>query len=353
MAANTRVGDSVAVDGCCLTVARRAGPILEFNAVAETLRRTTLGGLAAGDRVNLEPALRVGDPMGGHWVQGTSTASARSTPVEPDGDGARLHVRRPGRDAALRHREGLDRGGRRQPDGHRLRRRELHGRRWSRTRCAVTTLGRAGAGRSRQPGGRPVGKYVEKLVGQAALLPSKQPHDVEHEYLEAYPERRRVAVCAVEEAIEDIRAGRMVVVVDSPDRENEGDLVMAAEHVTPEAINFMATHGRGLICLALTRSGCDALGLPLHGGAQRRRRSAPRSPCRSRRATASRPASRAADRAHTIRSAIDPATRGPRTSSSRATCSRCAPARRRARAHRADRGLGRSGPAGRAHAGRA
>ncbi|MCW3050120.1 MAG: bifunctional 3,4-dihydroxy-2-butanone-4-phosphate synthase/GTP cyclohydrolase, partial [Solirubrobacterales bacterium] len=56
----------------------------------------------------------------------------------------------------------------------------------------------------------------------------------------------------VEEALEDIAAGRMVVVVDDEDRENEGDLVMAAEHVTPDAINFMATHARGWICLALT-----------------------------------------------------------------------------------------------------
>ena len=65
----------------------------------------------------------------------------------------------------------------------------------------------------------------------------------------------------VTEAIEEIRAGRMVVILDSEDRENEGDLVMAAQFATPEAINFMATHGRGLICLALTPARCDQLGL--------------------------------------------------------------------------------------------
>lgn len=65
----------------------------------------------------------------------------------------------------------------------------------------------------------------------------------------------------VEEAIEDIRAGRMVVVCDSEDRENEGDLVMAAQFATPAAINFMATHGRGLICLALTEERTEQLGL--------------------------------------------------------------------------------------------
>src|SRR5579864_659468 len=62
--------------------------------------------------------------------------------------------------------------------------------------------------------------------------------------------------------IDEIRAGRMLVVVDDEDRENEGDLTIAAEKVTPEIINFMATHGRGLICLALTPERCDYLRLP-------------------------------------------------------------------------------------------
>jgi len=65
----------------------------------------------------------------------------------------------------------------------------------------------------------------------------------------------------IEEAIEDIRAGRMVVVVDDEDRENEGDLTIAAQFATPEAINFMATHARGLICLCLTEERADELGL--------------------------------------------------------------------------------------------
>jgi 3,4-dihydroxy 2-butanone 4-phosphate synthase/GTP cyclohydrolase II len=68
---------------------------------------------------------------------------------------------------------------------------------------------------------------------------------------------------SVPEALEEIRAGRIVVVVDDEDRENEGDLTIAAEKVTPEIINFMATQGRGLICLALTPERCDFLRLPL------------------------------------------------------------------------------------------
>jgi 3,4-dihydroxy 2-butanone 4-phosphate synthase / GTP cyclohydrolase II len=74
------------------------------------------------------------------------------------------------------------------------------------------------------------------------------------------PDERRV-FASIDAAIEDLRAGRMIVVVDDEDRENEGDLTMAAEMVTPEAINFMATHGRGLICLAMTAERADELEL--------------------------------------------------------------------------------------------
>src|SRR5260370_40301386 len=67
----------------------------------------------------------------------------------------------------------------------------------------------------------------------------------------------------VEAALDDVRAGKMIILVDDEDRENEGDLTMAAEKVTPEAINFMAKHRRGLICLTLTEEKADALELHL------------------------------------------------------------------------------------------
>ncbi|KMY67038.1 3,4-dihydroxy-2-butanone 4-phosphate synthase [Desulfocarbo indianensis] len=70
-------------------------------------------------------------------------------------------------------------------------------------------------------------------------------------------------VASIEEAIKDIKAGKMVILVDDEDRENEGDLTMAAEKVTPEAINFMAKYGRGLVCLSLTQQIADQLKLPL------------------------------------------------------------------------------------------
>ena len=71
-----------------------------------------------------------------------------------------------------------------------------------------------------------------------------------------------VAISPVEDIVAEMRAGRMVILVDEEDRENEGDLVLAADHVTPEAINFMARFGRGLICLTLTRERCEFLQLP-------------------------------------------------------------------------------------------
>jgi 3,4-dihydroxy 2-butanone 4-phosphate synthase/GTP cyclohydrolase II len=109
----------------------------------------------------------------------------------------------------------------------------------------------------------------------------------------------------IEEAVEDIRNGKMVVVVDDPERENEGDLVVAAQFATAEAVNFMATHARGLICLCLTGERCEQLGLP---------QMTPRNEARLGTAFTNSVEARegvttgisAADRAHTIEVAIDP-----------------------------------------------
>ena len=77
------------------------------------------------------------------------------------------------------------------------------------------------------------------------------------------PEQLRpVAISPVQDIVAEMKAGRMVILVDEEDRENEGDLVLASDHVTPEAINFMARFGRGLICLTLTRERCEFLKLP-------------------------------------------------------------------------------------------
>jgi 3,4-dihydroxy 2-butanone 4-phosphate synthase / GTP cyclohydrolase II len=109
----------------------------------------------------------------------------------------------------------------------------------------------------------------------------------------------------VEEAVADIRAGRMVVVVDDEDRENEGDLTLAAEFVTPEAINFMAKFGRGLICLTLTEERTDYLRLgPMTQENTSRFGTAFTETIEAREGVTT--GISAADRAHTIRVAIDP-----------------------------------------------
>ncbi|PID91273.1 MAG: bifunctional 3,4-dihydroxy-2-butanone-4-phosphate synthase/GTP cyclohydrolase II, partial [Bacteroidetes bacterium] len=73
----------------------------------------------------------------------------------------------------------------------------------------------------------------------------------------------KIVLNTIAEAIEDIRDGKLVIVVDDEDRENEGDFIAAAELITPELVNFMATHGRGLICASLSEERCLDLDLPL------------------------------------------------------------------------------------------
>ena len=85
-------GDSIAVDGCCLTVTAADGETLEFDAVPETIARTTLGALDEGAEVNLEPALRAGEPLGGHFVQGHVDGRARVASFDLEGEGRRLRL---------------------------------------------------------------------------------------------------------------------------------------------------------------------------------------------------------------------------------------------------------------------
>jgi 3,4-dihydroxy 2-butanone 4-phosphate synthase / GTP cyclohydrolase II len=113
---------------------------------------------------------------------------------------------------------------------------------------------------------------------------------------------------SVEEAVERYRRGEMVIIVDDEDRENEGDLCLAAERVSPEAINFMATHGRGLICLAMSEDRCDELDLPLMVETNTSNYGTAFCVSIEARGRVTTGIS-AHDRAETVRTAIDPATR--------------------------------------------
>jgi 3,4-dihydroxy 2-butanone 4-phosphate synthase / GTP cyclohydrolase II len=112
----------------------------------------------------------------------------------------------------------------------------------------------------------------------------------------------------IEDALEDIRDGKMVVVCDAEDRENEGDLTLAAQFATPDAINFMAKHGRGLVCLALTGDRCDELGLDLMAAKNESAFQTAFTVSIEAREGVTTGIS-AHDRAHTIQVAIDPRTR--------------------------------------------
>lgn len=94
-AASVEVGGSVAIDGVCLTAEAVEGATMTFHAVPETLGRTTLGRIAVGAPVNLEPALRAGEPLGGHYVQGHVDGVGRVRAVAPEGDGRRVAVEAP------------------------------------------------------------------------------------------------------------------------------------------------------------------------------------------------------------------------------------------------------------------
>jgi 3,4-dihydroxy 2-butanone 4-phosphate synthase/GTP cyclohydrolase II len=112
-------------------------------------------------------------------------------------------------------------------------------------------------------------------------------------------------ISPVEEIVAELRQGRMVILVDEEDRENEGDLLMAADHVTPEAINFMVRHARGLVCLTLTRAVCERLSLPPMA-ARNGARYATAFTVSIEAAQGVTTGISAADRAHTVRTAIAP-----------------------------------------------
>lgn len=89
------IGDSISVNGCCLTIVERDGPVVTFDLLAETLRRTSLGQLAQGKRVNLEPALAAGTKLGGHFVQGHVDTAAKLIDFSEQGADYRLEVELP------------------------------------------------------------------------------------------------------------------------------------------------------------------------------------------------------------------------------------------------------------------
>ncbi len=118
---STVAGDSVAVNGVCLTAVEVEGGVLAFDAVPETLRRSSLSRLADGGSVNVEPAVRAGEPLGGHLVQGHVDGVGRVLRLEPEGEGARLTVEAPPELLRYIVEKGIDHRRGRQPHRRRAR----------------------------------------------------------------------------------------------------------------------------------------------------------------------------------------------------------------------------------------
>ncbi len=160
-----------------------------------------------------------------------------------------------------------------------------------------------------------------------------------------------IKTAAVEEALEAVRAGRMIIIVDDEDRENEGDLMVAAEKTTPEIVNFMARYGRGLICLPLTDERLDELHLPLMVSENTARFQTAFTVSIDAKAGVTTGIS-AADRARTMLAAVDPATKPDDLARPGHVFPLQAQRGRRPGAGRPDRGRRRPGPHGRTRAGR-
>ena len=197
--------------------------------------------------------------MGGHIVQGHVDGIGRVQSIEFEGEGLRVIVEAP--DDTLRY---CVEKGSITVEGVSLTVAELHDDAFGLAliphTIAETTLARLVPGQRVNLEVDVLAKYVERLLAASRVRAAGRTAFARYDALVS-TEAPNTVFATVEEAIEEIRAGRFVVVVDDEDRENEGDLTIAAQFVTPEAVNFMATHGRGLICLCLTPERCEELGL--------------------------------------------------------------------------------------------
>ena len=324
--------------------------MLRFDAVPETLRahvarRPARRRPRSTSRTRCAPASRSAATS----CRATSTASASSSSARPEGDGAVAALPAP---AERRCATSIEKGSI-TVAGVSLTvadaaRRRLRGRA-DPAHAAGDHARRPRGGRSGESRGRRDRAATSSgwRFRGAPLVASTQcrPHE-----LPTMSPRNRMSdepspFCRIEEAIEEIRAGRMVVVVDAPDRENEGDLCMAAEHVTPEADQL---HGHARPRADLPDADARALRRArpaADGRSTTRRRTRRRSRSRSRPARASRPASRPPTARTRSRSRVDPDDGPARHHPARPRLPAARAPGRRARAHRPDRGLGRPRPA--------
>jgi len=284
----TALGDSIAVNGVCLTVARRGDGWFAADVMPETLRRSNLGMLGPGDSVNLERSLAHGGRLGGHVVQGHVDATGTVVDLTPEQEALLVTI------AAPRHllRYVVEKGYI-AVDGASLTVVDCteDAFRVSLVRFTLdhTIFSHWRVGDTVNLEVDILAKYAERLYGGAGAMrrggdeatrregePRRHAQSAGWTSDSVLPPASTISLASspprliapaplplipVEEALQRLRAGKMVLVTDDLRRENEADLIVAAEHATPEAITFMITHGRGLVCAALTADRLDALGL--------------------------------------------------------------------------------------------
>ena len=272
----------------CLTATDVERESFQAQAMNETLERSSLGRLVQGAPVNLELPLRADDRLGGHVVQGHVDGTGVVRGVREEGFSRVLEI-----ETEPRLGRYLVEKGSVAVDGVSLTVSALDERGLRRVadpRDAAAHQPRGGRrDLARQHRGRHPGQARRAAAGGTHMSPS----------------HTTTPFATIEQAIEEIREGKMVVVCDDEDRENEGDLTMAAQFATPEAINFMAKEGRGLICLSLTPERCDELGLDLMAAKNESSFETPFTVSVEAREGVTTGIS-AHDRAHTIQVAIDP-----------------------------------------------
>ncbi len=284
----------------CLTVTALRGAGFTADVMPETVRRTTLGDRRPGDALNLERAMTLRSRLGGHLVAGHIDGVGEVARVVPEGNALIVDIEAPEAVWSVSVPQGSV-----AIDGVSLTIVAVDGARLRVSliphTAAVTTLSRLAPGVRVDLRGGPHRQVCQRVrlrpqAGGRAHLGEASGSGVLMDRTEERTERPTAGgnvFADIEDALDDLRAGKFVIVVDDEDRENEGDLTIAADKVTPQAINFMATYGRGLICLAMTRQRLDEFALPAHGAPEQQHGAlARRSPSRSTRATASPPASR-------------------------------------------------------------
>ena len=337
-------GGSIAVNGCCLTAVAVTLDGFTCELTIETLQRTAFEErLKPGARVNLERPMRADGRFDGHIVQGHVDGVGRVKQMRWLGESAELAIVPP--------RE-LERylvvKGSITVDGVSLTVASLgSGALWRGAHPVYTERddppGR-GARCPGEPGGRRH-REVRRTASAALTRPARgRPRR----------KRTRMPLSSIPEALDEIRAGRMVVVCDDEDRENEGDLTIAAEKVTADVINFMARFGRGLICLPMTGERLDELRIPLmvqDGENSAKFGTAFCVPIEAKQGTTT--GISAGDRARTVLAAVDPRHESGRSGAARPHVPAARDAWRRAAALGSDRGGGGPGAARRPAARRA